>query len=186
MTARISPGGLREIGLAATVFSRLAGRVTRTEPPAIFTTLGRTRRTYWGWLMFSATLMPFGSLARRESELVILRVAHLRSSRYEWEHHRRLGRRAGLTREQIAQLGQDTSDLDSFDLFDDRDRTMLAAVHELLETGDLADPGWTRLRAHLDERECIELLLLIGQYDGLARTLAVLRVQPDPPRSPRP
>ena len=74
MTPRVRPGGLRELGPAAYAFSRAAGRVMGTAPPAVFTVLGRARRTYWGWLGFSASLMPFGHLPRRESELVILRV----------------------------------------------------------------------------------------------------------------
>jgi len=75
MTARISPGTARELGLPAYVLSRAAGRVTRTEPPAIFTTLGRGRRTFWGWLGFAASVLaPWGPLSRREQELVILRA----------------------------------------------------------------------------------------------------------------
>jgi hypothetical protein len=41
------------------------------------------------------------------------------------------------------------------------------------------DPTWTALRAHLDEAETIELLMLCGQYDALATTLMTLRVQPE-------
>lgn len=178
MTARISPGGRREIGLAATAFSRIAGRVTKTEPPAIFTTLGRTRRTYWGWLTFAAGLMPFGRLPRREGEMVILRVAHRRGSDYEWAHHRRIGRRAGLSAQEIDRLAQPVDEQ-----WVSRDAVLLRTVDEVLDTRDLSDPSWEALRAHLDERESIELLLLIGHYDMLATTLGVLRVEPDAPTS---
>lgn len=105
MTARIGPGTARELGLPAYLFSRAAGRVTRTEPPAIFTTLGRGRRTFWGWLGFAASnLAPWGPLSRREQELVILRVAHLRESDYEWSHHIRLGKRAGVSTSELERL----------------------------------------------------------------------------------
>lgn len=173
--ARISPGTLREIGPAAYAMSRVAGRVTRTSPPAIFTTLGRTRRTYWGWLAFAATLMPFGRLARRESEMVILRTAYQRDSDYEWAHHERLGRRAGLSHHEIERLGQD----DLGDGWSPREHIILLAADELLSSDDLGDETWSSLRAHLDERECIELLLLVGHYAMLATTLSTLRVVPD-------
>ena len=40
--------------------------------------------------------MPGGRLPRIDTELVILRVAAVRGSDYELNHHRVLGRRAGL------------------------------------------------------------------------------------------
>lgn len=175
MTARIAPGTLRELGVPAYVMSRVAGRVTRTEPPAIFTTLGRTRRTYWGWLGFAAMLMPFGKLPRRESEMVILRTAHLKGSRYEWEHHTLMGKRAGLRSNEIQALGQD----DVGAAWTPREATLLAAAEELIRTEDLSDSSWARLREHLDERESVELLLLVGHYTMLATTLSTLRVEPD-------
>ncbi|AKU17304.1 carboxymuconolactone decarboxylase family protein [Luteipulveratus mongoliensis] len=174
MSARIGPGTRREMGLPAYVMTRVAGKVTHTEPPAIFTTLARTRKTYWGWLGFAATLMPFGSLHRRESELVILRTAHRKGSDYEWAHHERLGRRAGLSRNEIEALGRE----DAGD-WSPREATLIAATDELLRDDDLSDAMWTRVREHLDERESIELLLLIGHYAMLATTLSTLRISPD-------
>ena len=106
MTARIAPGTRRELGFPIWGFSRLAGRVTKTAPPAIFTTLGRGRGLFWGWLFFAGQLMPGGKLPRRETELVILRVATLRGCTYEFEHHVRIGRRAGVTAADPDQLPQ--------------------------------------------------------------------------------
>ena len=41
-TPRIAPGGWREVGPVVAGLSRVAGRVTGTEPPAIFLTLVAT------------------------------------------------------------------------------------------------------------------------------------------------
>ncbi len=101
MTARITPGHRRDTGLLVQGFARVAGRVTGTEPPAVFLTLGRHRRLFWGWLLFAGALMPGGRLTRRETELVILRVATLSGSDYELAQHRRLGRKAGLSTDEI-------------------------------------------------------------------------------------
>jgi AhpD family alkylhydroperoxidase len=178
MSTRIPPGSRRQIGLAASAFSLLAGRVMQTRPPAVFTTLARTRRVFWGWLLFSGSLMPFGHLSRRESEMVILRVAFLSGSDYEMDHHKRLGRRAGLSTEEIAHLlGGDTV------TFNSREEAILETVASLHENGDVDDTTWEGLRAHLDEREAIELLLLVAQYQGLAQTLQVLRIPVDQPKN---
>jgi AhpD family alkylhydroperoxidase len=172
---RIAPGGLRELGLPIWAFSRLAGRVTRTPPPRIFTTLGRNRRLFWAWLHFAGRLMPGGRLPRVDTELIILRVAHVRGSDYELDHHSRLGRRAGLSPADLERVGAGP-DVDGWT---PRQELLLRVTDSLLESRDLDDVLWARLCALLDERTCIELLLLVGHYDMLATTLRTLRVQPE-------
>ena len=172
---RISPGGFRELGLPIWAFTRLAGRVTRTDPPRIFTTLGRNRGLFWGWLHFAGRLMPGGKLPRIDTELVILRVAAVRGSDYEFNHHSLLGRRAGLMSDDIerVRLGAAAPG------WNDRQSLLLRVTESLLEERDLDDALWSELRAAEDERGCIELLLLVGHYDMLATTLHTLRVQPE-------
>lgn len=166
------PGGRSDVGLVIWAFARLAGRVARTEPPHIFLTLGRHRRLFWGWLHFAGRLMPGGRLPRRESELVILRVAHLVGSDYESSHHRRMGRRVGLTQAQIDRV----ADGPAAPGWTDRERILLASVDSLHERADLDDGAWSTLRSHLDERQAIEFCQLVGHYEMLAKTLRVLRV----------
>jgi AhpD family alkylhydroperoxidase len=172
---RVAPGGLREAGLLVSGFARLAGRVTGTEPPAVFLTLGRHGRLFWGWLFFAGALMPGGRLPRRETELVILRVATLSGSDYELTQHRRLGRRAGLSAAEIDRVaeGPDAAGWSA------RERLLLRVADELHAHQDLSDATWEELRGRLDERECIELVMLVGHYQMLATTLTTLRVQPD-------
>src|SRR5688500_10960009 len=93
---RIAPGSRADVGWINWTIASVGGRVTGTGPLNLFLTLGRHRKLFRAWLRFAGRLMPRGRLSRRESELVILRVAHLRDSAYEFEHHVRLGRRAGL------------------------------------------------------------------------------------------
>jgi len=177
---RIAPGSRRDIGIAAWAFSHIAGRVTGTNPPHIFTTLARTRSLFWGWLIFAGRLMPGGRLPRRESELVILRVAGTRGSEYELVQHRIMGRRTGLTADEIAR-----AESGSADGWSEPDATLIAATDVLLAERDLDDATWARLRRHFDERTCIELLMLVGHYDMLATALRVMRVRSDTPRTRR-
>lgn len=175
MSARIAPGSVRELGPLRWGFARAAGRVTGTEPPAIFTTLGRTKGLFTGWLHFAGRLMPFGSLQRRESEMVILTVATERECEYEREHHRLLGRRAGLTAAEIEGIlaGEVVESLTP------RETVLRESAQTLVRTKDLDDEQWATLRRMTTEREAIELLLLVGHYDMLATTLMTLRLEPD-------
>jgi AhpD family alkylhydroperoxidase len=176
---RITPGGRRDVGLFAYGFARVAGLVTRSNPPNLFLTMGRAPKLFRGWLRFAGRLMPGGRLPRRDTELVILRVAHLRGCAYEFEHHVRLGKRAGIGRAEIERVQRGPSAAG----WTDRERVLLEAVDELHATQDLSDTTWSALRAQLDEPRLIELVLLVGHYEMLATFLLTLRVQPDRPRS---
>lgn len=177
----MAPGGRREVGLPVWGLAQVAGAVTGTAPPNIFLTLGRHRRLFRGWLRFAGRLMPGGLLPRRETELVILRVAHLTGSAYEFGHHVRLGRRAGIGAAEVARVVAGPDD----ERWGPRERVLLATADALHDRRDLDDAEWAALRGHLDEREAIELLLLVGHYEMLATTLTTLRVQPDAPRRRR-
>ncbi|HYH59666.1 MAG TPA: carboxymuconolactone decarboxylase family protein [Thermoleophilaceae bacterium] len=179
MTARIAPGGRRDVGAFTWAFSRVAGRVTGTNPPNLFLTLGRHPRLLRGWLRFAGRLMPRGVLQRRETELVILRVAHLTGCDYEWAHHVRLGRRAGLRADDLDRIrtGPDAEG------WSERDRLLLATVDTLHSERDLDDAQWRDLRAHLGDRETIEFLMLAGHYEMLATVINTLRIETDRPRS---
>jgi AhpD family alkylhydroperoxidase len=175
MTPRIAPGGRRDVGLFAWTFGRVAGRVAGTNPPNLFLTMARQRKLFRGWLFFAGRLMPGGSLPRRETELLILRVAHLRGCAYEFEHHVRLGRRAGVTTADVERV-QKGPDADGWSA---RERALLTAADELVGARRLDDPTWDELRAQLPEPQIVEFLMLVGHYDMLATFLLTLGVQPD-------
>lgn len=157
----------------------VVGRVSGTNPPNLFLTMARQRKLFRGWLRFAGRLMPGGKLSRRDSELVILRVAHLRGSEYEFDHHVRLGRKAGLDDEDIERVvrGPEHSG------WSERERVLLSAVDELHRDRDLSDATWAALRAQFDAPRCVEFLMLVGHYEMLATFLTTLRVKPDQPRS---
>ena len=99
---RVPPAPVRQLRPLAWLVAVTTARLTGTGPPAIFTTLGRHPRLFRAWLFYSAHLMPFGTLPRIDSELVILRVAWQCGAAYEWWQHVPLGLRAGLRPEEVA------------------------------------------------------------------------------------
>jgi AhpD family alkylhydroperoxidase len=173
---RIAPGGRREIGLANTAIVRVLGAAAGGgEPPRVFTTLARHRRLFRRWLWFAGALMPGGTLPRAEAELVILRVAHNSGCEYEWMQHERLAQRAGLSAAQIARV-RDGADASGWTA---RQALLLRAADELHAERRIGDALWEELAGVYDERELIELCLLVGHYEMLAMTLRSLEVQPD-------
>jgi AhpD family alkylhydroperoxidase len=172
---RVTPGARRDVGWPTWLLARAAGIVGRTQPPNLFLTLGRHRRLFRGWLRFAARLMPRGRLPRRDTELAILRVAHLRHCRYEFEHHVRIGRRSGVADADIRRV----LDGPEAEGWTPREAAILAAVDELHAEGDVREETWDRLRTHLDDNDLIELVLLVGHYEMLATTIIALGIQPD-------
>ena len=175
---RIQPGGFRELGPINWAFCKLAARLTGVPQVHLFTTLGHHKRLFQAWLPFGGVLLGFGKLPRRDTELVILRVGHRRGCEYELQQHRRIAKRRGIdagTQDKIFE-GPDAHGLP------DRDRALLTATDELIDTRTLSLPTWERLSGHLDRRQLIEFVTLASQYDALAATLNALRVPLDFPQ----
>jgi AhpD family alkylhydroperoxidase len=177
---RIPPGGPEEIGRVNWAIARLLGVATGGPPPHVFTTLARHRRVFRPWLRFAGRLMPGGALPRAESELVILRVARVTGSEYEWAQHVKLGRAAGLSDEEIerVRLGAEAPGWSA------RQVLLLRAVDELHDHDRIGDELWAALAREYREHELIELCLLTGHYIMLAMTLNSLGVQVEPQPSP--
>ncbi|WP_233427897.1 carboxymuconolactone decarboxylase family protein [Actinokineospora spheciospongiae] len=177
MAPRIAQGSFKDNRVLGWVFPRLAGVVEGTGPMAVFGIIGRHRKLFRAWLHFSGRLLAGGRLRRRDTELIILRVAHLRGCEYEWQHHVRMGARVGFDAERIEAVRQGPG----AEGWNDRQRTLLTAVDHLHHDQDLDDSTWAALREHLDEETALEFLFLVGHYEMLATVLTTLRVEPDPP-----
>jgi alkylhydroperoxidase family enzyme len=173
---RIAPGGRAEIGAANALITSVIGRAAGTDrPPHLFTTLARHRRLFRRWLRFAGALMPGGKLPRRDTELVILRVATNCDCEYERRHHEHIGRRAGLSDEDFARVDEGSAAAG----WSEREAAMLEAVDELHADRTISDALWTRLRERFTDAELIELCMLVGHYEMLAMTINGLRIQPD-------
>ncbi|HKG02893.1 MAG TPA: carboxymuconolactone decarboxylase family protein [Conexibacter sp.] len=177
---RIAPGGRRQIGLVNAAIVRVLGAAVGGEPPRVFTTLARHRGLFRRWLWFAGGLMPGGTLPRDEAELVILRVAHNTGCDYEWVQHERLAQRAGLSADEVARVRNGAVAPG----WSPRQTLLLRAADELHADRRIGDELWAALALEYDERELIELCLLIGHYEMLAMTLRSLEVQPDPVPDP--
>lgn len=174
---RIEPGGFRELGPINWAFCKLAGRLIGVPQVHLFTTLGQHRRLFRAWLPLAGVLLGFGTLPRRDTELVILRVGHRRGCEYELQQHRRIAKRRGIDDGTQAKIfeGPDAQGLS------DRERALLRATDELVDTRTLSPSTWEQLSGHLDSRQLIEFITLASQYDALAATLVTLKVPLDFP-----
>lgn len=119
-----------------------------------------------------AALRYRGHLTDRARELSILTVAARRNSDFEWQSHYGIAANLGITVDVLDAIhdGVDPS------LTDPTERVVVAGAARLLEGSELDDAEYRGLVELIGEDGLIELVVLVGYYELLARLLRVLRV----------
>jgi AhpD family alkylhydroperoxidase len=115
-------------------------------------------------------------LDRRTREIVILRVAIRKRSRYEWAQHVRAARAAGITDEEIGAIGAGTAT--------GMAGLLSRAVDEIVDDSDLHDDTYAELAAQFSERQLISLAFLVGSYALLSVVFGAFRMETDPGLDP--
>src|SRR5262245_46536988 len=153
----------------------LLGQATVGPASNIFATLVRHPGLFRRWLPFGGKLLA-GKIPDRERELLILRTGWHCGSAYEWAQHVRIARQAGLADAEIGRVreGPDAPGWDPFDA------TLLRAADELHGDACVSDATWAALAERYDERQLIELPMLVGHYHLVAFALNSLGVQVEP------
>jgi len=130
------------------------------EPLLLFRTLAKSDRA---WARFRAgSLLDRGPLPLRERELVIDRTCALAGCEYEWGVHIAIfATAARLTEEEIAATAAEGS---AAPVWTCAERALLRAVEALHARAALSDEEFAELRAHYDEAQVLEALLLCGFY----------------------
>jgi alkylhydroperoxidase family enzyme len=174
---RIAPGTRKQIGLVNTAILAVLTRASGGKSPLnVMTTIARHRRMFRGWLRFAGTLMPRGTLERADTELIILRVAHLCGSEYEWSHHATIAEAAGLSAEEVESVRRDGA---AADRWTPRQAALLRAVDELHSDQRISDAVWAELSSFFVDTELIEICMLTGHYQMVAMTLNSLQTPVD-------
>ena len=115
------------------------------------------------FLAFNRHLLYFNTLPGRAIELVVLRVAWLRRSEYEWGQHSAAALEVGLTADEV-----DRTAADSIEGWDPADALVLRAVDEVHHNHRWSDAIWDELAEAYDTRQIMDLLFTVGAYDTLA------------------
>ena len=125
---------------------------------------------------FLAYLLSEGSLPPRLRELAILRVAWLRQAEYEWTQHVLIARTVGVSDDEIRRIA---GPIDA-NRWDPAEGLVIRAVDELIKEGGTSDETWNGLMAHLDQKQMVELIHVIGNYDLIAMFMNSTRMELEP------
>ena len=162
-------GGQGMLRRAAGLFGSGSG-VSATN---LFLTLAHRPILFFSWLIFSACLMPYGKLQRRHKELIILRCAWLSRSRYEWNQHVVIGLTAGLEEDEIYRLTEPLCEQG----WDEQCYLLLTACEEFFSNREVSEATVVQLGAYFNEKELLDIVLLMAQYLALAGVIQSLGVR---------
>ncbi len=154
------------------------GKVLAGTPLNLFRIVAHAESAFEPWLRYGSALLTRLELDPLLRELVILQVAHLVESPYEWAQHVSIAKSVGANDEQVAAVETDSED-DT--CLTDVQSEVLRFTREVVLDGAASEPRVASLRSGLGERQVVELLLVIGHYMAIARLIATSGLEPDPP-----
>jgi 4-carboxymuconolactone decarboxylase len=128
------------------------------------------------FLTFNNHIATASTVSKRIRELLILRIGWLRCAEYEFAQHLILGRRAGLSEQELerVQLGPDAPG------WSPEDADLLRAVDELHADACIKDATWARLAARFDTAQLLDIIFAVGCYDLLAMAFNSARLTLEP------
>lgn len=132
------------------------------------------------FLTFNKHVAQDSTLAARDRELLILRISWLRKAEYEFVQHVILGRRAGLTDEDLVRLQAGPAAAG----WSDADAAVLQAADDLYRDACIADNTWSRLAERFDHRQIMDMIFLVGCYEVLAMAIKSFRIPLEPGVAP--
>ncbi|HZT64760.1 MAG TPA: carboxymuconolactone decarboxylase family protein [Acidimicrobiales bacterium] len=147
------------------------------RPLNIFATLAHNPRMLKRFNQLGGSLLGPRGLPGRQREIVILRVGWRCRSVYEFGQHTLIGRRVGLTDEEIAALTREAADGPDWSA---DDRALIAMADELCADDCVSRPTWERLAQRWNDSELVELLVLAGFYRLVSGFLNSAGVALDP------
>ncbi len=131
--------------------------------------LSRAYNTFSGQIMYGSTL------SGRHRELLVLRVAALRNTEYQWRQHVASAGDNNVEPDEVRRVavGPDASG------WSDVERALLRATDELLRDALIADETWSELAGALEEQQLMDVVFTVGAYDVLAMALRTFGVPLD-------
>jgi len=110
-------------------------------------------------------------------EIAIIRVGAINRAEYVLKSHvPKMALDEGLS---LAQCDALVGDWRSSPLFDARAQAVLAYAEAMTKDIRVPDPVFEPLRRHFDERQIVELTVLIGTYNMHSRVLEALQIERD-------
>jgi 4-carboxymuconolactone decarboxylase len=141
-------------------------------PLNIFRVLAHAESAFIPYLGLAGALLASLELDPRLRELAILLVAKRTDAEYEWIQHVGISKALSIPDEQISAV--ERGELQA-DCLDPDARVALRFVSEILERPRVDDEIFATLSDRFPPRQIVELLVVVGTYQMLARIMTASR-----------
>ena len=125
------------------------------------------------WLPFARHVLANSTLPARDREILILRIGWLCRAEYEWGHHAVLGRRAGLTDDEILRIARGAQAPG----WSAHDGALLRAADELHDEARIADASWATLAERYTTEQMMDVVFTVGEYNLVSMALRSFGVE---------
>ncbi len=144
----------------------------------VFRMLANADSAFVPFVRFAGTLLTQLELDEKLRELAILLTAARTGAEYEWIQHAGISRAMGIPDEQIDAI--ERGDLEADCLGPDA-HAVLRFVSEVLDGPRASEETFGALAERFGHRQIVELLLVVGTYQALARVMTTLDLDLDAP-----
>ena len=124
-------------------------------------TIARHPDLFEKFMPFASYIFGEQALPARDREMLILRIGWLCQAKYEFGQHTLAGKEVGLSDEEILRItrGPDEPGWSEFD------RALIRAADELYHDAVISDVTWNTLSQRYDEKQLMDVVFTIGQYN---------------------
>jgi alkylhydroperoxidase family enzyme len=150
-------------------------RASGRDMPELYRALGNAPAMLDAWTGLAWPLRHEATTSRGLRELLIMRVAQLTDSPFEWVAHWEMAVKHGIGEQQLAALADWRGDAS----LTAEQRAALAMADELTNDLDVTDATWSALAEHFDAGELVELVLTVAFYSCVSRVLHAIRIDAD-------
>ena len=145
------------------------------KPVNLYRALGNHPALTAAWTEFANAIRHDSRTPRALRELMILRTAQIARSEYEWAHHLRMARKAGVEEAKITAL----AGWRGAAIFDARERAALALTEGVMAC-NVTEEISAEVKQQFSDAEFVELSLTAAFYAMVSRMLDAMRVEMDP------
>jgi 4-carboxymuconolactone decarboxylase len=165
---RIGPLAEHELGEEAIEYCRglrvSLGIPENGEIPEITATMLRHPALNEAQMVMGIMLAGKGALSPREREIAVLRQAWITGAPYEWGEHVDIGKRVGLSAEEIERIVAGSAAPG----WSRHEGAIIKAVEELFERFQISEETWAVLAESWNDQQFLEFPILVGVYAATA------------------
>ena len=147
--------------------------LSRLPPLNVFRMVANVPASLQAFVDLVSSIMIQAELDASKREIVVLRIAHLTGSRYEWVQHEKLARALGLSEPQLAAIAA----AGPVSGLDEEGNLLCRVADEITHDVQLSEEALTLLLQRYGKRQTCELIFCISYFNMLSRFLESTRVE---------